>query len=101
MRLARKRQLACEGATRRVPLPVVANKAISLGEYRFVTQRSKPVGAGTMVNQDDIFTRADRLVLQFDVAEHYSMHRRHAPSVVSGCSESAAEFEIYVQEKSS
>jgi hypothetical protein len=64
-----------------IPLAVIANQAIALAENRLITQRSEPVGAGPMVNQHDVFTRADRFVFQLDVAESGSMHLWHGSSV--------------------
>src|SRR5262245_14698357 len=80
VRLAGKRQLTCDGTTTRVPLAVVANDTMSRRESRFVAQGCKPVGASTMVNQHDVFTRANCLVFQLDGAERCSMHRCHLSS---------------------
>jgi hypothetical protein len=56
---------------------MVPDQAMTADEYRFLAQGSEPVGAGTVVNQHDVFAVPRQLVLELHVRESGQNHLSH------------------------
>ena len=72
-----ERQGTCQWTAARVAGSMVMNEAETAGKRRLIEERREPVGAGAVMDEDDVFAGATSFVFDFDPGESDSMHAKN------------------------